>query len=352
LGILFFPCLYLIEAPSVWAGGQAPGYEIDINELKKLKVPPTPKSSHAVIRRFSPRPSDLPKPAGENATYTIKQGDNLFKILMKDFGMSNREAELMIPEIMRANGLASGARLTVGQKIVIQQERRSPPPSRRKQTASSPAPKQPELQIESPLESPPTLKEEPAAAPAVVAAPMPEQSRPLVDMPLEVRSVTGADSYQLAEGVLNALAIPWTADKVVEGNSGSENGERFSIKVDRYLEFRSKKYVVTVSSQDPFAYTMLRLLEMGGYTIIRLNVKTDFTSLASQLLTNLEIPFTPGIHRFKSISGKGETRELNGVTTTLPHKRVRLFLTDTPLDAIAAEQLTTSSVETAIAPAP
>ncbi len=352
--ILSISGILLIDAPYVWSGGAAPGgYEIDLNELKKLKGTPAIKKSSPAVRKSAPhqtasRAADQPTHPGVSATYTIKPGDNLFKILMRDFGMSNHEAELLIPGIIRANGLSSGTRLTVGQKIVIQQESRSSIQPHQKQTASLHRQKKPSL----PVEAPSLHEEASAVTPKVSLLHGQEPSRPLIDMPLEVKSVTGTDSNQLVEGLLTALSIPWTPDKVIEGSTGKENGERFSIKVDRYLEFQNKRYVVAGNSQDPFAYTMLRLLEMGGYTIIRLNTKPGFTSLASHLLTQLEIPFTKGLHRFKTISEKGETRELNGFMVLLPHKPVRVFLTDTPLDAISAEQLNASRVEAVIAPVP
>ncbi len=345
--------LQLIYTPLVWSGGPAPGYEIDLNELKKLKgAPPAKKGSSSAGKpapqQTASRNVDQPAHNGGSATYTIKPGDNLFKILMRDFGMSNREAELLIPEIIRANALSSGTRLTVGQKIVIQKESSSSAEPHRKKAAPPRRQKQhsPSVEPTIPLQAPT------AATPKVSSPHRQEPIRSLATMPLEVRSITVTDPNLLVEGVLAALSIPWTPDKVIEGTTSRENGERFSIKVDHYLEFQNKPYVIAANGQDPFAYTMHRLLEMGGYTVIRLDTKPGFTALASHLLTQLEIPFVPGLHRFNANADKGETRELNGFMVTLPHKPVRLFLTDTPLDAVTAEQLTTTRVEAITVPKP
>ncbi len=61
--------------------------------------------------------------------YTIKAGDHLFKILMRDYGLSNNEAESFVEEIKRENNIYDIKRLKIGQKITI-------PPVRRRSDGS------------------------------------------------------------------------------------------------------------------------------------------------------------------------------------------------------------------------
>jgi LysM repeat protein len=60
----------------------------------------------------------------KNGSYTVKAGDHLFKILMRDYGLSNNEAESFIEEIKRENNIYDIKRLKIGQKITIPPVRR------------------------------------------------------------------------------------------------------------------------------------------------------------------------------------------------------------------------------------
>ncbi|BDV44119.1 peptidoglycan-binding protein LysM [Geotalea uraniireducens] len=57
--------------------------------------------------------------SGEDSEYRVKAGDHIFKILMRDYGLSNREAEALIPEVKRRNGITDIRRLRVGQLLLI-----------------------------------------------------------------------------------------------------------------------------------------------------------------------------------------------------------------------------------------
>jgi len=66
--------------------------------------------------------------------YTVRAGDNLFKILMHDFGLTNAEAEACINEILRVNNISNIRALKVGQKIIVPQK----PARKLKEAHSSP----------------------------------------------------------------------------------------------------------------------------------------------------------------------------------------------------------------------
>ncbi|WP_298432233.1 LysM domain-containing protein [Geobacter sp.] len=55
--------------------------------------------------------------------YTTRPGDHIFKILMRDYGLSNDEAEALIPEVKRLNGISDIRRLRVGQILRIPLQR-------------------------------------------------------------------------------------------------------------------------------------------------------------------------------------------------------------------------------------
>ncbi len=340
-----------------WAGGPAP-YEINIRDLERLrsggtkarKVKPAKRATAAKQAPAEHRDETQPAATDSFSIYTVKPDDNLFKILMRDFGMSNRQAELLIPDVMRENGLSSSTRLTIGQKLRIPRQHRK---SSAHKAHKSPHPPQAAetAEAETPVTAPEPSKEEIASVAEKPAVPEPTPAA--AEQPgATVHPITSSDPDQIVDGILTALSLPWSRDRVIEGTTGPKDGERFSIKVDCYVEKEGKRFILTRGKQDPFAYTMLRLLAMAGYTIIELNRDGGFASLATQILTGLELPYTSGTFRFMLAGGENGAREMTGFLTSLPQKRTQVFLTDTPLDAIAVEQLGHSSIEAITVPEP
>ncbi|GAM11287.1 hypothetical protein OR1_03598 [Geobacter sp. OR-1] len=89
---------------------------------------------------------------------------------------------------------------------------------------------------------------------------------------------------------------------------------------------------------------MLRLLEMAGYTVIRLDDQSGLPGLAKQLLTRLGFQFSSGKHRFSMSGNPAEARTLDGFLVTVKTPDTRVFITDIPLDAVSIEKLETTSV--------
>ncbi len=102
-----------------------PRFELDMKALDGSGAP-LKSSAKSEKRPAKARAGKLVEGgASRGAIYVVKQGDHLFKILMRDYGLSNNEAEAFIEEIRRENNIYDIRRLKVGQKIVI-------PPVRRK----------------------------------------------------------------------------------------------------------------------------------------------------------------------------------------------------------------------------
>ncbi len=74
----------------------------------------------------------------DTVVYTIKPGDNLFKILMRDYGLSNKEADSFIDVVCRENNISDIRNLKIGQKIVIPPLSRKGSGSARRIKVSSP----------------------------------------------------------------------------------------------------------------------------------------------------------------------------------------------------------------------
>jgi hypothetical protein len=371
--------LLILASHPAWGEGTAPAsFEIDLNELKKTtesvkkQSPPKAKPPVAEPRQHG---SAHKSATGAVATYTVKPGDNLFRILMRDFGMSNREAELLIPEIVRINGLASSTSLSTGKKLTIPLERRSASHHRIRKTAK-PAPAA-ELPTEAAVEPSVEQKTEPvqpqihettegtsaAASPAEASeengsapptSPAAQTTGETASQqsddffsPISVKSVTGSSPDDITDGLLTAMMLSWEPDKVIDGKSTAAGaGDAFSVKVDRYLTYKGKRYVITVNSMDPFTYTMLRLVEAAEYKVIHLDGQSNFVELAANLLTQLGIPFAAGKYRFTPKAPEsGKPREIDGFMVAFTDRPTRIFLTNTPLDPVTAESLASFTAE-------
>lgn len=67
------------------------------------------------------------KAANNTATstpYTIKAGDTLYKILMREYGLTGRQAAKFIEIVMRENNISNSRRLRIGQQIALSSQYR------------------------------------------------------------------------------------------------------------------------------------------------------------------------------------------------------------------------------------
>lgn len=93
-----------------------PRFELDPQTLDSTITRKTAKPAKYHPRNRTARGSGA---AARGNVYTVRQGDHLFKILMRDYGLTNDEAESFIEEIRRENNIYDIRRLRIGQKIII-----------------------------------------------------------------------------------------------------------------------------------------------------------------------------------------------------------------------------------------
>ena len=123
--ILYFITFYIGTFLCVDSAFSAmdPRFELDPQSLvgtKSAKKPQQAKLKQSSRDHVSKSSSTSAK----GAVYTVQPGDHLFKILMRDYGLSSNEAELFIEEIKRENNIYDIKRIKIGQKIVIPPVRR------------------------------------------------------------------------------------------------------------------------------------------------------------------------------------------------------------------------------------
>jgi len=116
-----------------------PRFELDPQALAGPKNPAKPQQTQK--KRPSRTHGDhSPSTSVKGGVYTVKPGDHLFKILMRDYGLSNNEAESFIEEIKHENNIYDIKRLKIGQKISIPPVRRRSDGSLKLFQAVQPAP--------------------------------------------------------------------------------------------------------------------------------------------------------------------------------------------------------------------
>lgn len=99
-----------------------PRFELDPRLLDHTSESPAGEQQGRTARKAS-------RSAAGGYGYTVKPGDHIFKILMKEYGLSNAEAEALVPEVKRLNGISDIRKLQVGRSIRIPLARRREQPA-------------------------------------------------------------------------------------------------------------------------------------------------------------------------------------------------------------------------------
>lgn len=118
-----------------------PRFELDPQALGISPPVPAPKTAAKTIKRPRRAVTESAAVSGgaKGTVHVVKSGDNLFRILMRDYGLTNEEAESFIEEIRHENNIYDIKRLKIGQKIIIPPIRRKADGTLKVQAAQRPA---------------------------------------------------------------------------------------------------------------------------------------------------------------------------------------------------------------------
>lgn len=326
--------LVLLSLPSQIFAAPAP-FDLDLKELDRQE--PASHKSEKKVQKTKSAPAartgkERPTSAdnSEPTRYTVQPGDHIFKILMVHFGMSNEAAERLIPEIARLNDISNIRHLTIGQTLLIpgKRQREQEHVARhiekgktRNKSAASQTASLPEnssklakgaaglQEVAAPVAptAPSTTQVEKTAiahAPVAPAQPVPAAARPLQPAPTPAQpvaavapripaapaiptplantwicSVTERDASKIVDDVLNALSLHWSRNWIIQSTAPTA----FSIRVDRYFEYKQARYIVSIGERDPYNYTLVRLLEGAGYRVLRISGKEDFETVNKKI---------------------------------------------------------------------
>jgi hypothetical protein len=241
--------------------------------------------------------------AAETRSYRVRPGDHIFKILMRDFGLTNQQAETLVPEIVRINNIADIRQLQAGQTILVPAE----PAGNETGTIPLPQPR--------PEATTPAVREVP------LSAPLP----PVVPAQVDLHVISGRTVTELVDGFLELLELKVAKGRIVEAGRESTSGTYVSIKVDRFFVSNEVPYVITLGEKDPFNISLLRLLAEEGYRVVQLGAEADFKSVGSTILEQLQWPYTYGRHQLR-MADNGQPREVSGFMLVTAGIRPRQLL--------------------------
>ena len=328
-------------------------FDLDLKELERQEPAGPAKSQKktrdakksSVAGAMSGKVRQIPADNSDAARYTVQPGDHIFKILVLHFGLSSEAAERLIPEIIHLNNISNIRRLTIGQTILIpgkvEQEhkataRKANAHNRGEASHTAALPEKPSTldakgtagssnlvaQVAQMASSPPLEKKPiglPPAQPLLSGAPVPATALPV---PLVIQqdtsvakpaplaappaaavtpqitaapaipvantwicSVTEKDTSRIVDAVLNALSVPWSKNRIIQSSAPTT----FSIRVDRYFEYKQVRYIVSIGELDPYNYTLVRLLEGAGYRVLRISGGEDFETINRKMFALLGV---------------------------------------------------------------
>ncbi|SNB47550.1 LysM peptidoglycan-binding domain-containing protein [Geobacter sp. DSM 9736] len=295
-------------------------FELDLQDLDRVKPAPSPQK----VRKLPPKPAPkrhdiVTRSSSGHVKYTVKPGDHLFRILMKQFGLSNDSAERLIPEVARLNGISDIRQLSVGQVLLLPSRTGTKHPHEQRklrQRGDSPQTAAGSTVTARAATAPPELEPdpEPAAYAAETAVPPAAEADPV---PVKTEKIPSTTREELIDGILAALAIETRENEVLEANIG---GNPLSVKVDRFFIERGRRFIVNCTPKDQFNYTLLRLLERDGYTLIDVE-GSGFNKVTEKLLSQLG-------RTYRSVEGEADGESAEAAGFLVENGAGQVFLTD------------------------
>lgn len=274
--LLALALFYAVTAGSGLSYAAGSPFELDVKDLDAsggAKARPH-KKEHRHTKKSSEKKAEQKRE--EVSSYTVKQGDFIYKILTSDYGMSSQEADARIPEIQALNKVDI-RNLSVGQTILI------PRGKHPLQTAQSESSAKRSRRRHARQEKP-AAQQETVAVQAPPVQPLPENRAALVSLLLPARVTTpltvGGRTLDPAEYQIFTAADGGTI--IVDGkNALSEDFKKGAATTDPHLRFVSedpadaRKFLAAVLQKGGFAEVAADRVESFGESP-RLSIRADF----------------------------------------------------------------------------
>lgn len=127
----------LRPAPARATGAAKGAFDIELKELGPAPVHRAPPLQRH--RTAKPASAETAPLHSRESRYTVRPGDNLFLILIRQYGLSNSAAERLIPDVLQRNGIRENQILKIGQRLVIPLGAKARPSPEKSVTATLPS---------------------------------------------------------------------------------------------------------------------------------------------------------------------------------------------------------------------
>lgn len=164
-----------------------------------------------------------------------------------------------------------------------------------------------------------------ARPPAATTSPAPPVAPPVVATTWFC-SVPEKDSGKMVDAILNALSIPWSRNRIIQSDQGAANA--YSIRVDRYFDYKGGRYLVSFGESDAYSYTLMRILLSAGYHVLWIDPGEELKSVGEKLLRLVGVVAEYGNH---ALPGGKET---TGFLVNLDEAGRRVLITREPADPL------------------
>lgn len=247
-------------------------YEIDLKELRRITPPrPVKPEQQKLTRHPAAKPAaGKTAEAGGESIYVVQPGDHLFLILMKKYGLSDPQAEQLIPSVMQLNGISSPKGLKVGQRLRI------PLPAGERSRVAIPPDSAPALSTTPPAAET-TAAQEPARAQVTTQASSPQpDARP---PEAEIISIISEPPCKLARNLVKKWGLPAVSTVAVKGAE----------TVDAAYAGRSVTVVCGLSEAEQYTYE--RLLALTGARLLFFDQDESADYVVEELADSLGLAF-------------------------------------------------------------
>lgn len=246
-------------------------YEIDLKELRRITPPRPVKPEQQKHTRHPAAEQATGKAAetGDMSIYVVQPGDNLFLILMKKYGLTDPEAEQLIPNVMQLNGISSPKGLKVGQRLRI------PLSAGERTSGGAPSGSVP------PHHAPPPAAEtattsDPARAQVTTQASPPQ---PVEHPPAEIISIISESPCKLARNLVKKWGLPAVSTVAVKGAE----------TVDAAYAGQSVTVICGLSEAEQYTYE--RLLAINGARLLFFDQDESADYVVEELADSLGLAF-------------------------------------------------------------
>ena len=151
--------------------------------------------------------------------------------------------------------------------------------------------------------------------------------------------VSPGNQFQMADKVLSALNLDTDTGKTLELTGWANQGISLSVRVDRAFDCRGKHYALAVFDGNPVTYTLTRLLEIQGISVVVLGQQDDFRTVTTKLLTALMMPARFDSHRLWPLSETPYSVQVSGFLLRDHGTGRNIVLSDRELDPLLSDLL-------------